>query len=153
MTLINRLSIALYLLALPAYLSANKVYQTLHVNRGSMTTVKGTTFPFLAFNSSTFTYQNATVYCVKGDTLILSIHNNDSITHGFRIKGVPAQSYTITPTATITCTLTPSVQSIYVFYDHLYYPRNTYMGLAGVIAVKGKKSDKVYVWNVKEHQY
>jgi hypothetical protein len=143
----------LLLSAFPVILHANKVYQTLYINRGVLTTIKGTTFPFLAFNSSpTFTAQNVTVFCVKGDSVILNVINNDSISHGFKIKNMPGISYTLAPTANITCTLVTSTLAAYIFYDHLAYPRNTYMGLAGMIVARNKANDKSYVWNLKEHQ-
>lgn len=143
----------LSVLSFPGVISANKVYQGLFINRGTLTTVKGTVFPFLAFNSSsTFTASNAVVTCLVNDTLILTVNNNDTITHGFKVKNYAGISFTINPAANITCTIIPTQRCIYTFYDHINYPRNTYMGLAGMIAVKEKLNDKVYYWNLKEHQ-
>jgi FtsP/CotA-like multicopper oxidase with cupredoxin domain len=135
-----------------ARLQATKVYQNLFINRGTLTTVKNTSFPFLAFNSTT-TYNslNTVVSCIKNDTLIITVNNNDTTLHGFTIKNYPGISYTISPSASITCTLVPNQRCIYTYYDHVAYPRNRYLGLAGMIAVKEKSSDKVYYWNLKEH--
>jgi FtsP/CotA-like multicopper oxidase with cupredoxin domain len=144
--------IFLFASCLSLSLSATKVFQSLFINRGLLTTVKGTTFPYLAFNSTTtYTSQNTVVNCLKNDTLIITVTNNDSTLHGFSIKNYPGISYTINPSANITCTVIPTQRSIYIYYDHLAYPRNKYMGLAGIIAVKGNASDKVYYWNLKDH--
>lgn len=141
------------LLSIFAYsVNATKVFQNLFINRGTLTTIKGTTFPFLAFNSTTtYSSQNTVINCLKNDTLIITVTNNDTTLHGFKVKNYPGISYTINPAANITCTLIPTQRSIYTYYDHLSYPRNTYMGLAGMIAVKDKANDKVYYWNMKEH--
>lgn len=137
----------------PLNVKSNKVFQSLFINRGTLTTVKGNTFPFLAFNSTlTYNSSNAVINCLVNDTLILTVNNNDSIIHGFKVKNYSGISYTINPSANITCTLIPNQRCIYTFYDHLNFPRNTYMGLAGMIAVKEKINDKVYYWNLKEHQ-
>lgn len=141
-----------FALITPCFLKATKVFQNLFINRGTLTTVKNTTFPFLAFNSTnTYNSLNTVVSCVKNDTLIITVNNNDSTLHGFTVKNYPGISYTISPSSNITCTLIPTQRSIYTYYDHLAYPRNTYMGLAGMITVKDKTNDKVYYWNLKEH--
>jgi FtsP/CotA-like multicopper oxidase with cupredoxin domain len=143
---------AFVLLIVPLCLQANKVTQNLFINRGILTTVKNTTFPFLAFNpTNTFTAVNAVISCLKNDTLVINVTNNDTAVHGFKVKNYPGISYTINPAASISCTLIPFQRSIFTYYDHLYYPKNTYMGLAGMIAVKDKANDKVYYWNLKEH--
>lgn len=142
-----------FLISFPVCIKANKVFQALFINRGSLTTIKGTTFPFLAFNSTTvYNSLNTVINCVKNDTLIITVTNNDSTLHGFKIKNYTGVSYTINPSASITCTIIVSQRSIYAYYDHLSYPRNTYLGLAGMISVKDKVNDKVYYWNLKEHQ-
>lgn len=132
---------------------ANKVFQDLFINRGVLTTVKNTTFPFLAFNSSTvYASLNTVVTCLKNDTLIITVTNNDTARHGFTVKNYPGISFTLAPAASNACTVITGQRSIFAFYDHLYYPKNTYLGLAGMIVVKEKVTDKVYFWNLKEHQ-
>jgi FtsP/CotA-like multicopper oxidase with cupredoxin domain len=141
-----------FILFLSSPLSATKVIQNLFINRGTLTTIKGTVFPFLAFNSSTtYTALNTVISCLKNDTLIINVTNNDTAVHGFNVKNYAGISYTLNPTTSISCTLIPTQRSIYTYYDHLAYPRNCYMGLAGMIAVKDKPTDKVYYWNLKEH--
>lgn len=138
--------------ALGPLLKANKVYTNLYINRGTLTTVKGTGLPFLAYNSTAvFDANNAVVACVMSDTLVLTVTNNDTALHGFKIKSVAGASYTINPTASISCTLTPLQRRVYAYYDHLDYPRNTYMGLAGMIVVGGDAGEKQYYWNLKDH--
>ncbi len=149
----KRATLLLFLCSLlSGYVCATKVFQNLFINRGILTTVKSTTFPVLAFNSSTtFVSANTVVSCLKNDTLIITVTNNDTASHGFKVKNYPGISYTINPAANITCTVLPTQRSTFIYYDHLAYPRNTYMGLAGIIAVKDKPTDIVYYWNIKEH--
>ena len=136
----------------PAFLQANKVFKNIFINRGIFTTVKNTTFPYFAFNSTTtFTSLNTVITVLKNDTLIINVTNNDTIKHGFKIKNYAGPSYTINPAANITTTIITTQRSIFIYYDHLNYPRNEYMGLAGIISVKDKASDKVYFWNLKDH--
>jgi hypothetical protein len=132
---------------------ATKVFQNLYINRGTLITVKSTTLPFLAFNTGTvYNASNAALSCIKGDTLILTVTNKDTALHGFKVKNYPGISYTINPASFITCTLITSQCAVYAFYDHIGYPKYTYLGLAGMIAVKEKANDKAYFWNIKEHQ-
>lgn len=148
----NLLIFFLFIIAIPVGLNATKVYQNLFINRGTLTTVKNTTFPFLAFNStSTYSSLNTVVSCIKNDTLIITVTNNDTTLHGFTVKNYPGISYTISPSSNITCTLVPTQRCVYTYYDHVAYPRNRYLGLAGMIAVKDKANDAVYYWNLKEH--
>jgi FtsP/CotA-like multicopper oxidase with cupredoxin domain len=133
-------------------LNATKVTQSLFINRGVFTTVKSTTFTAYAFNSTaTFTSLNTVISCLKNDTLIITVTNNDVILHGFKVQNYAGASYTINPSASITATVITTQQSLFVYYDHINYPDNRYMGLAGMIAVKNKSTDKVYYWNLKDH--
>lgn len=135
------------------FAGANKVYQNLFINRGTLLTVKSTTLPFLAFNTSTvYNSSNAVVSCIKGDTLIINVTNKDTAVHGFKVKNYPGIAYTITPSASISCTLITTQRAVFAFYDHISYPKYTYLGLAGMVVVKEKAGDKVYFWNIKEHQ-
>jgi len=148
----NRPPLFVLTLLFPILLQAVKINQSLFINRGTLVTVKNTTFPFLAFNTTTvYTSFNAVISCLKTDTLIINVTNNDSAVHGFTVKNYPGISYTINPAANISCTVIPNQRSVFIYYDHLAYPRNTYMGLAGMITVKEKPADKVYFWNLKEH--
>jgi FtsP/CotA-like multicopper oxidase with cupredoxin domain len=148
----HRRFLYLYFLFLPVCLNAVKINQSLFINRGTLVTVKNTTLSFLAFNTSTvYSASNAVVSCLKTDTIVFTVTNNDTASHGFKVKNYPGISYTINPAGSITCTLIPTQRSIFIYYDHVAYPRNTYMGLAGIVAVKDKPADKVYYWNLKEH--
>jgi FtsP/CotA-like multicopper oxidase with cupredoxin domain len=140
------------LVIFPFLLGAVKINQSLFINRGTLVTVKNTTLSFLAFNTSTvYNSANAVVSCLKTDTIIFNVTNNDTAVHGFKVKNYPGITYTISPAASISATLITTQRSIFIYYDHLAYPRNTYMGLAGMVAVKNKAADKVYYWNMKEH--
>ena len=123
-------------LLFPSFLKANKVTQNLFINRGVFTTVKNTIFPYFAFNSTTtFTSLNTVISILKTDTLIINVTNNDTVIHGFNVKNYTGASFTITPASSISTTIIPTQQSVFIYYDHLIYPRNTYMGLAGMIVL------------------
>ena len=132
---------------------ATVVNKTLYINRGIFTTVKGTTFPFLAFNNSpTFNSLNEVINVTTNDILILKIINNDTIIHGFDVKKFSGVSATINPADSVTKTLTFSSEKIVVYYDNYQYPNNRYLGLAGMICVNNSTTDKKFFWNIKEHQ-
>lgn len=134
------------------FVKGNTVFKKLFINRGDLVTVKGTTFPYIAFNeTSVFSQTNAKVYLQSNDTLILCVKNNDTITHGFKFKD-QVSAYNISVSDSIIDTLVYSQHSIHVFYDHLNYPDNKNLGLAGFIAVYEGSFDQCYLWNIKEHQ-
>ena len=43
-----------------------------------------------------------------------------------------------------------STPRVCIYYDHINYPNNAYMGLAGILAVGA--NDNTYYWNIKDHQ-
>ncbi len=152
MLFINRFLLFLFFFGSISIATANKVTQNLFINRGVFTTVKSTTFPYFAFNSTTtFAPLNTVISILKTDTLIINVTNNDTIKHGFNVKNYAGTSFTINPAASISTTIIPTQRSVFIYYDHLNYPKNTYMGLAGMISVKDKATDIVYYWNLKDH--
>lgn len=131
---------------------ANTVSSKLYINSGNFLTVKGTTFPYVAFSSTfVFNQTNSCIYLKTGDTLVLCIKNNDTIQHGFKVKSIAA-SFLISPTDSIFDTLVFSQRSIHVFYDQLNFPDNKNLGLAGFIAVYENSTANSYLWNIKDHQ-
>lgn len=132
--------------------SAKEVQTTLYINRGTFTTVNNTTFPSLAFNTTpVYSTLNAVIHFIPGDTLIVTVVNNDTSVHGFTVKDYAGISALINPSDSITDTLFSATQRLFIYYDHYNYPDNRYLGLAGMICVSDQTTRKFY-WNIKEHQ-
>jgi len=136
----------------PSVCFATTLHKTLYINRGEFVTVKLTTFPFLAFNETeTYGSLNVVLNTTTEDTLVLHVHNNDDEDHGFAIKGYAASPITIAPGDSGTYSFSSTEEKLFIYYDHLNYPENRYMGLGGMICVNNSAAQKYY-WNLKEHQ-
>lgn len=147
-----KLNFCILFLAAGFSATAGQVYRQLFINRGTFTTVSGTTFPALAFNSSpVYSSLNEVMTIGTGDTLHLTIINNDTAVHGFAVKDYGV-NVTIPPSDTATVTVAGSVQRLYIYYDSYDYPNNRYLGAAGMICVLGSNPDDIFYWNIKEHQ-
>jgi FtsP/CotA-like multicopper oxidase with cupredoxin domain len=124
----------------------------LWLNRGSFLTVSSTSFPFLAFNNdSTFNPLNKVVIADAGDTIVLHVHNHDSIPHGFAVRGI-GSSGIMAPGDSLTDTITSASERVFIYYDDLNYPDFRYLGAAGMICFQNAAISKNYYWNLKEHQ-
>jgi len=133
-------------------LYAAVVPATLHINRGNFVTVSATSFPYMAFNNgTTYSSENTVLNISPGDSLIITVINNDSITHGFNVWNYAGVSQTILPGDTALVSLYFGVESIWIYYDQLNYPDYRYMGLGGMICVTNSTHQKFY-WNIKEHE-
>lgn len=144
--------LVLFLVSVSMGFSAT-VFKTIFINRGNFTTVNSTTFPFFAFNDSpAYNSLNSVIDLTTSDILQLTIINNDTIIHGFDIKGTTGNSNTINPGDTVTVTENFLQQGVYIYYDNYTYPQNRYMGLAGMICVNNNTTAKKYFWNIKDHQ-
>ena len=127
------------------------VQDTVYINRGSFTSVSGSTFPWLAFNATpSFDPLNAVILLGVGDQLDLTVVNNDSTVHGIAIDGVLSQPGSLLQGAMTTVQLFTTAERSYVYRDPTADPKNTYLGLAGMICVTAS-TDQVYFWNIKEH--
>ncbi|MFN5183152.1 MAG: multicopper oxidase domain-containing protein [Bacteroidota bacterium] len=134
-------------------IKSTNVNKRLYINRGVFTTVKNTTFPFLAFNSDTsFNQLNEVLVLTIGDTLTLTVLNNDFEQHGFSIKNTNINFSIINPGDSIQMNFTSPVQSAFVYYDNFQFPKNRYLGLAGIIYFRPPSTNHFYFWNIKEHQ-
>ncbi len=132
---------------------SNTITKRLYVNRGIFTTVKNTTFPFLAFNNtSAFNQLNEVVNVFVGDTINFVVINNDSALHAFAVKGTSISSSAINPGDSVLFSLTSSSVKAFVYFDNYLYPKNTYLGLAGIVYFAPSNNNKSYYWNIKEHQ-
>ena len=127
------------------------VQDTLYINRGTFTTVSGTTFPWLAFNANaTFDPLNKVVMVVPGDILELTVVNNDTAVHGIAIQDMFSQPGVLAPGSMTTVQLNTTTERTYIYSDPTDLPKYTYLGLAGMICVTGTSSQR-YFWNIKEH--
>ena len=134
-------------------LNAVRIPKKLYINRGTFTTVKNTTFPFLAFNSDTsFNQLNQIIHLHLNDTLELKVINNDQSLHGFSVKGTSIAVLSINSGDSASFQLTTSQHKAFIFYDPYNYPVNRYLGLAGMIYFGLSNNHAVYYWNIKEHQ-
>ncbi len=126
--------------------------QTLYINRGIFVTVKKTTFPSLAVNTTAvYDSHNAVITATPGEVLDLTIINNDSVLHGFSIMGFPSQSVTIKPGKSAQVHLPIDKEGIYLYYDSVQYPSFVYLGAMGMI-VASKSTQHSFFWNIKEYQ-
>lgn len=133
-------------------MTATTVQQTLYLNRGQFMTVDSMTFPSLAFNeTSVYDALNKVVFISVSDTVVFTVINNDTATHGFAVRDYAGINATIAPGDTITDTLAAAMARIYVYYDSYNYPANRYLGAAGMICVSNANAH-CFFWNIKEHQ-
>ncbi|MDQ3189955.1 MAG: multicopper oxidase domain-containing protein [Bacteroidota bacterium] len=128
------------------------INKTLYINSGIYTTVNNTTFPYLVFNDTdTFNSLNHVITISSIDTLILKVINNDTVIHGFNIKGYAGINSILNPADSISDTLTFAVQGLYIYYDSYKYPDYKNIGAGGMICVNNSTSKKYY-WNLKDFQ-
>ncbi|MBL4625071.1 MAG: multicopper oxidase domain-containing protein [Flavobacteriales bacterium] len=131
---------------------AANVSETLYINRGEFMASDSSTFIYMAFNRTpTFDQENARLAAGIGDNLEIKVINNDSIVHGFDIKGYSGVSNMIQPGDSVTITCSFSSESVFIYYDNYNYPVYAYMGLGGMIVVSDNQHSKFY-WNIKEHE-
>jgi FtsP/CotA-like multicopper oxidase with cupredoxin domain len=132
-------------------LQASVVSASLYINRGSFTTVSGSTFPALAYNSTiSFNALNTVIRLLPGDTLQLKIVNRDSVMHGFSVLGL-GYAASLNPYDSAIRSICIKTEGVWIYYDQLDYPSKRYLGLGGMICVS-KKLHPEYFWNIKEHE-
>ncbi len=124
---------------------------TIYINAGLFNCVDGNQMPYKAFNSTpTFSQKNVQLHALPGDTLVLTVINNDTVQHGFEITQTSGLTDTVSAADTIQVKFVGNAEATHIFYDHLNYPQNSYLGLSGILSV-GSATKKFY-WNVKDHQ-
>ena len=147
----NKLLLAIACFVLLSFSStATTVNQSLYIVADSLLTVDGTKVPYLTFNETpNYIQSNPIIYLMVGDTLDLWVYNTDNSTHDFLIKGINVvQSIPANDSVFMQAILT--VTGSYIYYDPSDFPKNTYLGLAGMIVVKNHNYASFY-WNIKEH--
>lgn len=147
----NAISTISFVLVLQTIGFAISINQTIYINSGNSTCIDGKQMSYKAFNSSpSFVNRNMQFSLSLGDSLFLQVINNDTIEHGFDVKWTQGSRDTVSAGDTINVVFSSSEQGLFIYYDHLNYPDNAYMGLSGIIAV-GVNAN-TFFWNIKDHQ-
>ena len=124
---------------------------TIFINRGTYTTIDSNQWTFLAFNSSpAFSSQNPVIKLLESDSLQLTVVNNDSVAHGFEVKGKGGVS-SIAPGDTAYTSYSFSDENVFVYHDPLSSSNSRGLGLGGMIHV-AKANRTAFYWNIKELQ-
>ena len=117
--------IAFFLLCCAALVStnlkANRSSDTLFINKDTIT--KGLQLIYsCAFNRSpVFSDMNATIYLQTGDTLDVTVINNDTLIHDLTVDGMLTSGNTIPPSDSATFMLTFASEGTYRFYSSFDY--------------------------------
>ena len=138
------------LLLLSLAVESATIQQNLYIVSGELIAVNDSAIPYLSFNKvDTFSQNNPVINLEVGDSLSLWVHNSDSINHRFRVKGI---NYTIDIKSGDSTFYGRVFQKAgcFIYFDPLAYPKNSYLGLSGIIAVKDHNHSSFY-WNLKEH--
>lgn len=152
----KRLTFFLNLLVLCCFFtvaSGAKITKKLYINKGNFQTVDTSFFPYYAFNSSNiFKPASEVIKLNIGDTLQLTVTNNDVKKHSFKVKGINNVFPDINAADSITHTLVFDKAGVYIYLDDANAPDNSYLGLAGMICVADFRSDKRFYWSLRSHQ-
>ena len=125
----------------------------LYINAGNIKLVDTTYMPYYAYNyTKAFNAQSELLHAHINDTLIITIHNQDTKVHGFRVLGQASSFPNIPAGDSVTHTLSFNKLSTYIYYDDMQYPKYSYMGLAGIIAVEDNSKAKNFYWCMKSHE-
>lgn len=150
----RQLCLSVFIIASVVELGATQIKDTLYINRGIFQTVDSMSFPYLAFNDSkTFTSLNKVVRVSMGDTLLLSVYNNDTARHSFDLAGLSGYRRDLNPGEWKLVMVSTTTRSIISFFDPSENRVPGFMGLSGMICVDdySNKSIKRFYWNLKDH--
>jgi hypothetical protein len=129
---------------------ASSIDRSLYIISDSIQTVDSIYIPYLSFNETDiYTKDSPIINIYSGDTLKLWVYNLDTITHNFSIKDL-SDNYTIQAGDSVYVEQVFMDEGLYIYHDPLNYPKNTYLGLAGMIVVNDLDVQNFY-WNIKEH--
>ncbi|MCB0835495.1 MAG: multicopper oxidase domain-containing protein [Bacteroidetes bacterium] len=122
------------------------------INAGSLSTPDAQLFPYLAFNlADTFSVGNAVLTAEPGQTINLTVVNNDTADHNFQVQGATVSAAAIAPGDSATYSFSFPQEGEFIFYDNLSGQNDSYMGLAGLIDVQNFSGKRFY-WNIREQQ-
>lgn len=140
----------LFLLLIHAVLAtagmrATTISDTLYINR-ALVPLYTSAFYYCAFNQDTlFSRTNTNYQCSVGDSLQLTIVNNDTAAHSFTIDGFITSANTVAAGAQIALVFVPPAQGSYRYYSSL--SNGAQLGASGVI-VAGWTNYIRYTWNL-----
>ncbi len=139
-------------LFLSSQIQASTVEEKIYILGGDLTTNNGENFPYLTFNDSNlFTINNPIIELSVNDVLDLWIINFDSVPHSFEIKGILNNIPIISAGDSIQVSHQFTSSGVFIYFDPVNYPQNSYTGLGGMINVSDVTQNKFF-WNLKTHQ-
>ena len=149
--LVNKIFLGIFLgLTLTFNSLSATVNKSLYIVSDSLLTVDSTKVPYLTFNeTATYNQNNPIINLMQGDTLDLWVYNTDNTLHEFVIKGI-SSVISISANDSVFLQTVFTAKGSYIYHDPSDFPKNTYLGLAGMIVVKNHNHASFY-WNIKEH--
>ena len=129
---------------------AQSTSQTVHINRGDQLLIDSNKVESIAFNgNSTYSSSNKVISVHSGDSLFLTVINNDSFQHNITIDTL-AYSRNISSFSTVTDTIMTNVFGVYPYYDSI--SNNRYLGNCGILNIlKSQTIGKShFYWNLHE---
>jgi len=130
---------------------ATTVNKKLYILSDSIQNVDLTKSPYKTFNETNlFTQDNPILEIQVLDSLNLWVVNFDTITHEFAIKGIANSLFSIPVGDSIQFGKLFTEANLFIYYDPLNFPTNSYLGLSGMLIVKDHNYTSFY-WNIKEH--
>lgn len=134
-------------------LKAATVQKTLYLNAGMFTTENLSTFPALAFNSSSvFSQRPEVIRLLPWDILELKVINTDTLLHGFEVQGITSTNLTMSPGDSASLSITFPNFGLFLFFDNQNFPAYRYLGASGMILVDPMPASPHFFWNVSEQQ-
>ena len=128
-----------------AGLRAATISDTLYINR-AFVPLYTSAFYYCAFNQDTiFSRVNTNYQCAVGDSLELTIVNNDTAAHSFTIDGHITTANTVLAGGQISLVFVPPAEGSYRYYSSL--SNGAQLGASGVI-VAGWNNYIRYTWNL-----
>ena len=147
----NRFKLSIVLgLIIASNLLATNVEKSLYIISDSIQTVDSISVPYLSFNEEdVYSKESPIISINSGDTLKLWVYNLDSIIHNFAVLDF-SDTFIIPAGDSVYLEQVFMDEGLYIYHDPLNYPKNTYLGLAGMIVVNDLDVQNFY-WNIKEH--
>lgn len=128
------------------------LFDTLYINNGISIAFDGTEIPVLAFNSTPLFEQTNTYISLNiGDSLYLTIHNNDSVSHEIKFSHFIGTTTNISAGSQETIPGLYNTMGVVKFYDNKDFPNYKNLGLGSVICVDNFIGPQ-FVWNIQEFQ-
>ncbi len=138
------LSVFLLLIVIRTGLGAVTIHDSLYINR-SFIPLYTSAFYYCAYNQDTvFSRTNRNYQCNVGDSLIITVFNNDTVNHSFTIDNYVTGNI-IAPATSAIFQFIPPAQGSYRYYSSL--SNGALLGASGVV-VAGWSNYIRYTWNL-----